>query len=139
MTTKRQIEQMYQWIRRNPFRFMWHNARSRANRDSREFTITEEDVRQAWPVDGCCPALGIPLVMPGMRRRSGVTADAASLDRIDNSRGYTPGNIAIISRRANSLKGRQTAAGLTVAAAAAEAATLADELARIAAWLERCR
>jgi hypothetical protein len=42
---------------------------------------------------------------------------AASLDRIKNSRGYVPGNVLVISLRANLLKGQATLAELQKIAA----------------------
>jgi hypothetical protein len=37
-----------------------------------------------------------------------VNPDAPTIDRIDNNRGYEPGNIAVISLRANVLKSNGT-------------------------------
>lgn len=80
-------------------------------------TITPEDIRRAWPEDGRCPVLGIRLVAG-----QGTLHDASpTLDRMNGSWGYEPGNIAVISFRANRAKG-----GLT-----------ARELEQIAAWMRR--
>ena len=64
-------------------------------------TITVADI----VIPAVCPILGIPLVM-----RSGgkPRADAPTLDRIDNSQGYIPGNVRVISARANRLKSDMT-------------------------------
>lgn len=71
------------------------------------------DIERAWPRDNRCPALGIELKWQG--------GDAApSLDRIDSTRGYEPGNIAVISSRANTIKGDATT----------------EEVARVARWME---
>jgi hypothetical protein len=53
-----------------------------------------------------CPLLGIEL---SYKKFTGNTPDNyATLDRIDSSKGYEPGNIQIISFRANTLKGDAT-------------------------------
>jgi hypothetical protein len=73
-----------------------------------EFSITPDDVRDVWPADGCCPALGIPL-----RRGKGfTTGNSPTLDRLNAEWGYTPDNIAVISMRANTAKGGLTSAEL---------------------------
>lgn len=85
------------WHARNPARKILTQAKGRAKKFGLEFSITLDDL---LPLPDVCPVLGIPL-------RKGVGSDdsnAFSLDRIDNSRGYIPGNIAVISRRANVLK-----------------------------------
>jgi hypothetical protein len=63
-----------------------------------------------------CPILGIPLVV-GIGR--GPAPDSASLDRINPALGYVPGNIQIISSRANTMKNDANA----------------DELRKFAAWI----
>ena len=50
-----------------------------------------------------CPVFGIPLVSTGVRG-SGPRFNSPTLDRIDSAKGYTPGNVWVISHRANSLK-----------------------------------
>lgn len=90
--------------------------RASKSKSAREFTITAEDVLKIWPVDNKCPALGIPL-----QKGTEITLpNSPSLDRIDSTKGYIPGNIAIISHRANSIKSNGTA----------------DELDRIADYME---
>lgn len=65
------------------------------------FTITAED----FPcLPDRCPVLGIPLKQ-GIAKRD---ENARSLDRHDNSKGYTPDNVNIISLRANMLKSDAT-------------------------------
>jgi hypothetical protein len=84
---------------------MWKRAKQRAARDGVEFTISVDDVRAAWPPDGRCPILGLPLVVAVER----LTDGSPSLDRINAVWGYTPGNVAVISNKANRAKNNLTA------------------------------
>lgn len=80
-----------------PERKMFNQAKTRAKKNGLDFTIELSDL---LPLPSKCPVLGIPV-------RKGKFAqddNAYSIDRIDNSKGYTPDNIAVISRRANVLK-----------------------------------
>jgi hypothetical protein len=102
------------WRARNREHVLWVKARKRAARDGLEFTITVDDVF----IPETCPVLGVPLDNDAnMARR----ANAPSLDRIDSRRGYVPGNVWVISHRANVIKNDATP----------------DELARIAAAVRR--
>lgn len=74
-------------------------AKHRAKRDGREFNLTIEDVA----IPDFCPILGIKLV-PQFGRGSGVLADAPTLDRKDNTKGYIKGNVWTISGLANVMK-----------------------------------
>lgn len=101
----------------DPARTLWETAKQRAASTGVTFTLTIEDVRAAWPADGRCPVFGSTL-----RRGRGVMTDCSpTLDRVNPAWGYEPGNVAVISLRANRAKG-----GLT-----------AQELERIAAWMRR--
>lgn len=80
-------------------------ARHRAGLKGRPCTITPEHVRAVWPRDGRCPVLGMRL----RRGRGGPTGASPTLDRLDNRKGYVPGNIAVISKKANAVKGVATA------------------------------
>lgn len=85
----------------NPERYLWHSAKGRAKRSNQKFTITDRDFR----VPASCPILGVPFVIePGMGRND----YSPSLDRIDNSKGYEPGNIWVISDLANRMKSSAT-------------------------------
>jgi hypothetical protein len=82
----------------NPAKTAWERARTRAKKHEIEFTITPEDVQNVWT--DTCPIYQIPL-----RTNEGkADADSHSIDRIDNTKGYVPGNIAIVSMRFNTEK-----------------------------------
>lgn len=74
-----------------------HTARYRAKQVGREFSLVKEDIE----IPEICPLLGIP-IEPRVGGSAG--AGSPSLDRIDNSKGYTPGNVWVVSYRANVLK-----------------------------------
>lgn len=82
---------------RDRLRHLLISAKRRASRSGKEFSITSEDLT----IPDICPVLGIPIeIVVGKGR-----LDAApSIDRIDNSKGYVPGNVRIISARANAIK-----------------------------------
>lgn len=82
---------------------MFSRAKKRAKETNVPFTITKEDIS----VPDVCPVLGIPLEFGG---GTGVEnrANSPSLDRIIPELGYVPGNIAVISYRANLLKSNGT-------------------------------
>lgn len=94
-------------------------ARNRARKAGFEATIRVADL--VWPTH--CPVLGIRLVYPTRAGEGGVAyrPDRPTLDRWDNAKGYIPGNVFVISFRANKLKGNATA----------------DELRKIAAYARR--
>lgn len=77
---------------------IYDRAKSRAEKLGREFTISLEDV----VIPSECPVFGIKFVYEKD------SPWAPSIDRVDSSRGYTPDNIQIISRRANYLKSNMT-------------------------------
>lgn len=70
-----------------PEQKLYEWAKSRARIKKRAFTITLADI----VIPDRCPVLGTPLVTP-------------SVDRIDPDKGYVPGNVRVISMRANVLK-----------------------------------
>ncbi len=79
---------------------MWSAAKQRAKRSGREFTISVEDII----IPTHCPALGIEMKRGTMAER----ANSPSLDRIDSSKGYVPGNVQVISQKANRMKNDAT-------------------------------
>lgn len=70
------------------------SAKSRAKERNYEFDLTVKD----FTVPDFCPVLGTPLLFTGSRD------NRPSLDRLDNSKGYTKDNVRVISMRANRFK-----------------------------------
>lgn len=91
---EKRLAQMRIWKQNNPAHSLWLNCRSRATKNGIEFTITKEDI----VIPEFCPILGIKMQIGGNRWNS------PSVDRINPSLGYTKGNIAVISYRANKIK-----------------------------------
>jgi predicted nucleic acid-binding Zn-ribbon protein len=77
---------------------MHQRAKQRAKDSGREFNLKVEDI----VIPDVCPILGIPLNMNS--GKSGAYRNSPSLDRIDNSRGYTKDNIQVVSQLANAMK-----------------------------------
>lgn len=78
-------------------KFVYKRRNNRDNSSARwDFTIKFEDV--PWVTH--CPILGIKLNYKG----KSFSDDYASFDRIDSSKGYIKGNVAIISWKANKMK-----------------------------------
>ena len=87
-----------EWISINREQSMVTRSRANAKANGYEHTITEEDIY----IPDVCPVLGIELTWGGDRQ------SVPSLDRIDNNKGYVPGNVVVISWRANWLKSNAT-------------------------------
>ena len=82
--------------RKNHISIMLSNAKKRALKKGLEFTLTKEDII----IPEICPVLKVQFVI-GTRDNYDFTP---TIDRIDNSKGYTPDNIQIITNKANSMK-----------------------------------
>lgn len=90
------------WRANNPSAHLLATARCRARSRGIECTIAVSDI----PVPELCPALGTELkVVSGT---SGNRRHIATLDRIDSSKGYVPGNVQVISHLANTMKNSAT-------------------------------
>jgi hypothetical protein len=97
-----------------PAAYLLRLAQVRARKSGVPCTITEADIQ----IPAHCPVLGIPLKFSdGFAERN----NSPSLDRRINELGYVPGNVEVISFRANSLKKNATA----------------DELERVLLWVRR--
>lgn len=90
------------WNIRNPISVMLTNAKMRSKKYGLDFSLDKTDI----VIPDKCPVLGIPLIV-GIGGR-GTTWNSPSLDRVDNSKGYTPDNVRVISYRANALKSDAT-------------------------------
>lgn len=98
---------------RNLVARMLKDAEGRAKVRGVPFGLTEEDVF----VPETCPVLGIPIKVG----RDYARANSPSLDCIVPERGYVPGNIAVISYRANTIKSNATV----------------EEIEAVIAWLKK--
>jgi len=82
-------------------RSIWIRAKARAEKKDMEFDLEIKDI----VVPTHCPVLGILFEF----NNTHCTKDSSpSIDRIDNTRGYTKDNIRIISFRANKIKSDHT-------------------------------
>ncbi len=84
------------WREKDFSRALWTAAQCRAKKHGVVFTIP----KSAVVIPEFCPILGIRL-----GRKGGVACDTSpTLDRIRPALGYVPGNVAVISMRANRIK-----------------------------------
>jgi hypothetical protein len=84
----------------NPISRMIMNAKSRSRQYKIPFTITLKDV----PIPEKCPILEVLLVLGSAENYE----FAPSIDRIDSTRGYIPGNVKVVSLLANRMKSNAT-------------------------------
>ena len=101
-------QRKYQANRRKDFEYrlqmLLNASKQRAALKNREHTITLDDVKALYPVDGKCPVFGFDLEF----NSQGFRETSPSIDRIDSTKGYTRDNIQIISWKANRLKAYAT-------------------------------
>ena len=76
------------------------HARTRARKKGLPFSITEKDI----VIPDVCPVLGIPL----FSGEGHMIDNSPNLDRIFPEKGYVPGNVRVISQRANRIKNDAT-------------------------------
>lgn len=89
------------WRERNPERRLLASTRQSAKLKGLEHTITKEDI----VIPKICPYLGITI---DTSAGNGKRFDSPSVDRVDNSKGYTKDNIEVISNLANTMKNKAT-------------------------------
>lgn len=95
------------WLK-SPQRKLFVHAKSRAKNEGIPFSITLEDVHAAYPTTNLCPVFGMELVNEHETVTKGGHPNSPSLDRINPKLGYVPGNIRVVSWRANRLKNNMT-------------------------------
>lgn len=104
----RSIQDPSSWPKR-----AWMTARRRAAEAGLAFDIEPADL----VIPDTCPALGVSFVMRGRNHPFN-----PSVDRKDPRLGYVKGNVAVITRRANTMKSNSVSP---------------DEMRRIATYMER--
>ena len=74
-------------------------AKKRSEQKNMEFTLTKETIKEKYPKDNLCPVLKEPFKF-GIENKD----YNPTIDRIDNTKGYTPENTIIVSFVVNSIK-----------------------------------
>lgn len=82
----------------HPDKALLERARKRARRRGIRYSLRRSDITMPTT----CPVLGLTIVAGGTR-----ASTSPSLDRIDPRQGYLPGNVRVISDKANRLKGHR--------------------------------
>lgn len=78
-----------------------------------EFSVTVEYLWRLWESQGSrCALSGTPIDLPANLGTPAVTAATASLDRIDNSKGYIEGNVRWVHKVVNIMRNTLTDEGL---------------------------
>lgn len=83
---------------RNYFEYTIRNCKRRAKMSGLPFDLTTDDL----VVPKVCPYLGIEICLENSKPLS----NSPSIDRIDNTKGYTKDNVQVISQLANSMKSK---------------------------------
>lgn len=101
----RRLAKAREWKRNKRTAYPWHAlldaAKYRAKKSGREYTLTPEWAELNWT--GRCAITGLPFaVSVGSGQRP--AAYAASIDRIDSTKGYTPENSRFVLAAVNFLK-----------------------------------
>ena len=100
-TEQEKLKKQRYRARQSESRRLYASARKRAIEKGWTFSISVSDIT----VPELCPVFGTPLLPPSL---CGMNPMMPSIDRIDSSRGYEPGNVQVLSHRANSLKSNAT-------------------------------
>ena len=98
-------EYFHKYSIKNPEKILLLSAKNRSKKRGVECTINETDIN----IPKLCPVFKEPLekeFRPSGKK--GASPYAASLDRIDNTKGYIKGNIQVLSNKANSMKSNAT-------------------------------
>lgn len=96
------IEYQRAYRAKTPEKQLLRSAKTRAISRGIEFNIDVSDIE----IPEVCPVLGITLVRH--LGSAGGRPNSPSLDRIDPTKGYTRGNVQVISHLANSMKSAAT-------------------------------
>lgn len=101
LRSKRRKENVYRsvikWQATHQESRLFYSSKQRARLSGIEHTISTEDVQ----IPEVCPYIKVPLT--NIYRKGRVWTNA-SLDRIDNTKGYIPGNVQVVSDLANRMK-----------------------------------
>lgn len=85
------------WRKENPKKYILWRAKQSAKKRNLPFSLVADDIE----LRETCPVLGVKLKYADAVKNDPA---AASLDRIDSTKGYVKGNVTIMSFRANTMK-----------------------------------
>lgn len=89
-------------VKANPFKYYLRNCKRRIKHD---FDLTVEYLERLWEEQqGICPYSKVKLILNTHKIRHQDPRFVASLDRIDNSKGYVKGNVQFVSMSMNYMK-----------------------------------
>jgi hypothetical protein len=100
---------------------MLANLQAKCKRTGIECSITEGDI----VIPARCPVFNTPFVIGGSVE---TRAQAPSIDRIDPNKGYIPGNVQVISFKANAMKQNASIADMIMLGKWAEKQSVLDTL-----------
>jgi len=106
----REVNRLYQMNRKRylyihePWRAKCWSAREKAKKLGLDYNIDPEYIKNIWPKDNKCPALGIYL----KKGKNGGSNHSPSLDRIIPELGYIKGNVQIVCNLANKIMSNAT-------------------------------
>jgi hypothetical protein len=84
---------------------MLQSIKGRCNKEKIEFNLELNYLKSIWPANNLCPVFGCEM----KRNRRGQSRDfSPSVDRIVPEKGYVPGNVVIVSLKANRMKNNGT-------------------------------
>lgn len=113
---QREIANVKRRRAKNTAEFIIGALRSNAKKRGQEFAISAKDI---LPLPTHCPVLGMKLDYSGSGKKD--RSDWPSVDRLNSTVGYLPGNVAVISYRANRMKCNATT----------------EEVRMLLAWMEK--
>ena len=90
-------EQTKQYRLENKEKWMCNTSKVRAKQKNLPFNLSTEYLKEIWPEDNKCPALGITMKKGDFC----VTDHSPTLDRIIPELGYIKGNVQVVSALAN--------------------------------------
>jgi hypothetical protein len=96
-----------EWQNDNIFKVRWLSAKARAAKKGIEFTITEQDITVLWEQQkGICYYSGVPMLDTMSKTGHSGSSDtySVSIERIDSTKGYIPGNVALCCSIVNTMK-----------------------------------
>lgn len=93
----------------SPVSYYIRSSKRRSKNNKFKFNLKEKYLEKLFiKQGGKCKVTNIPIELHGCYTKKGTLATTASLDRIDNSKGYIKGNVRFVSLGVNYMKNRRS-------------------------------